>query len=95
MISNFGKSFNDKFLLLHILLIVIQKEIREPRMNEIAYLRVTILVLQEMIKDIIKFSLKAGVALFIIGVGTKLGKDAIENLRDIQEARKISIDGRG
>ena len=41
-----------------------------------------------MIKDIIKFSLKAGVALFIIGIGTKLGKDAIENLKNIQEARK-------
>lgn len=48
-----------------------------------------------MVKDIIKFSLKAGVALFVIGVGTKIGKDAIENLRDIQDARKISQDGRG
>ena len=47
-----------------------------------------------MVKDIIKFSLKAGVALFIIGIGTKLGKDAIENLRDMQDARKISEDGR-
>jgi len=47
-----------------------------------------------MVKDIIKFTVKAGVALFVIGVGTKIGKDAIENLRDIQEARKISKDGR-
>ncbi len=48
-----------------------------------------------MVKDIIKFTLKAGVALFVIGVGTKIGKDAIENLRDIQEERKISQDARG
>jgi hypothetical protein len=48
-----------------------------------------------MIKDIIKFTLKAGAALFIIGVGTKLAKDAIENLRDIQDARNSSNDGRG
>jgi hypothetical protein len=48
-----------------------------------------------MIKDIIKFSLKAGAALFVLGVGTKIGKDAIENLRDIQESRKISKDARG
>jgi hypothetical protein len=45
-----------------------------------------------MVKDIIKFSLKAGVALFVIGVGTKIGKDAIENLREIQDERKISSD---
>ncbi|WP_156115536.1 hypothetical protein [Psychroserpens sp. Hel_I_66] len=46
-----------------------------------------------MKKDIIKFSLKAAVALFVLGVGTKIGKDAIENLKDIQDARKISKDG--
>jgi len=48
-----------------------------------------------MIKDIIKFTLKAGAALFVIGVGTKIGKDAIENLRAIQDARQNSKDGRG
>lgn len=47
-----------------------------------------------MVKDIIKFSLKASAAMFIIGVGTKLGKDAIDNLRNIQDSRKISKDGR-
>lgn len=41
-----------------------------------------------MVKDIIKFSIKAGVALFILGVGTKIGKDAIEHLKEIQDQRK-------
>ncbi len=47
-----------------------------------------------MIKDFIKFSLKASAAMFIIGVGTKLGMDAVENLRNIQDARKSMKDGR-
>lgn len=47
-----------------------------------------------MVRDIIKFTVKAGAALFVIGVGTKIGKDAIENLRDIQESRNNSKDER-
>ncbi len=39
-------------------------------------------------KDFIKFTLKASVALFVIGVGTKLGKDAINNLQEFNNNRK-------
>ena len=39
-------------------------------------------------KDIIKFTLKASVALFILGVGTKLGKDAITDLKEFKNSRK-------
>lgn len=44
-------------------------------------------------KDFIKFALKASVALFVIGVGTKLGKDAIDNLQEFQDNRKNVKDG--
>ena len=80
--------------MLHSILFVTQTICTILIINQFAYLRETILVFKKMVKDIIKFSLKAGVALFIIGIGTKLGKDAIENLRDMQDARKISEDGR-
>lgn len=39
-------------------------------------------------KEIIKFTLKASIALFAIGVGAKLGKDAIENLRQFKNDRE-------
>lgn len=45
-------------------------------------------ILAIMVKDVIKFSIKAGVALFILGLGTKIGKDAIEHLKDIQNEQK-------
>ncbi|MGC1631078.1 MAG: hypothetical protein WA749_03095 [Gelidibacter sp.] len=45
-------------------------------------------------KSLIKFGLKSAVALFAIGVGTKLGKDAINDLRDHQDKRKSSDYGR-
>lgn len=45
-------------------------------------------------KAIIKFGLKSAVALFAIGVGTKLGKDAINDLKQFQDERKISKNGR-
>lgn len=38
-------------------------------------------------KDFIKFAVKASVALFVIGVGTKLGKDAINDLRTFKYNR--------
>lgn len=41
-------------------------------------------------KSLIKFGLKSAVALFAIGVGTKLGKDAINDLKDYQDRRKNS-----
>ena len=44
-------------------------------------------------KDFIKFALKASVALFVIGVGTKLGKDAINDLQEFQDNRKKVKDG--
>lgn len=39
-------------------------------------------------KDFIKFTLKASVALFVLGVGTKLGKDAISDLKQFKDNRK-------
>lgn len=45
-------------------------------------------------KSIIKFGLKSAVALFAIGVGTKLGKDAITDLKQFQDNRKNSNNGR-
>lgn len=39
-------------------------------------------------KSIIKFGVKSAVALFVIGIGTKLGKDAMTNLKEFQEERK-------
>ncbi len=39
-------------------------------------------------KSIIKFGLKSAIALFVIGIGTKLGKDAIEDLKQFQDDRK-------
>lgn len=45
-------------------------------------------------KSIIKFGLKSAVALFAIGIGTKLGKDAITDLKEFQEHRKNSNNGR-
>lgn len=44
-------------------------------------------------KDFIKFSLKASVALFVLGVGTKLGKDAINDLREFKNNRKQGNNG--
>jgi len=44
-------------------------------------------------KSLIKFGLKSAVALFAIGVGTKLGKDAINNLRQFQDERKNNNNG--
>ncbi len=44
-------------------------------------------------KSLIKFGLKSAVALFAIGVGTKLGKDAITDLKQFQENRKNSNNG--
>ena len=44
-------------------------------------------------RDVIKFALKASVALFIIGVGTKLGKDALEALQDYQDNKNNVNDG--
>ena len=44
-------------------------------------------------KDIIKFSLKAGVALFVLGVGTKLGKDAINDLKQFKNNRNHHNNG--
>lgn len=44
-------------------------------------------------KDFIKFALKASVALFIIGIGTKLGKDGINDLQQFKNNRNQSSDG--
>lgn len=44
-------------------------------------------------KDFIKFALKAGVALFVIGVGAKLGTDAVEHLQNMQDQKKMNNDG--
>lgn len=38
-------------------------------------------------KEIVKFTLKASIALVAIGIGTKLGKDAINNLREFKNQR--------
>ena len=45
-------------------------------------------------KSLIRFGLKSAVALFAIGVGTKLGKDAITDLKQFQDNRKNSNHGR-
>lgn len=45
-------------------------------------------------KSIIKFGLKSAIALFVIGIGTKLGKDAIADLKDFQDNRKNIKHGR-
>ena len=45
-------------------------------------------------KSLIKFGLKSAVALFAIGIGTKLGKDAINDLRQFQYNRKQLNDGK-
>ncbi|MBO3097876.1 hypothetical protein [Gelidibacter pelagius] len=45
-------------------------------------------------KSIIKFGLKSAIALFVIGIGTKLGKDAINDLKQFQNDRKTSNNGR-
>lgn len=39
-------------------------------------------------KSIIKFGLKAAVAVLVVGIGTKLGKDAIADLKEYQDNRK-------
>jgi len=44
-------------------------------------------------RDVIKFALKASVALFAIGVGTKLGKDALADLQEFQNKRTQDTDG--
>ncbi|WP_299390850.1 hypothetical protein [uncultured Gelidibacter sp.] len=44
-------------------------------------------------KSLIKFGLKSAIALFVIGIGTKLGKDAIDDLKDFQDNRKQVNDG--
>lgn len=45
-------------------------------------------------KSIIKFGLKSAIALFAIGIGTKLGKDAINDLKQFQNDRKNIKDGK-
>ncbi|WP_190246270.1 hypothetical protein [Gelidibacter gilvus] len=45
-------------------------------------------------KSIIKFGLKSAIALFAIGIGTKLGKDAINDLKQFQIDRKNTKDGK-
>ncbi|MBA6153611.1 hypothetical protein [Gelidibacter maritimus] len=45
-------------------------------------------------KSIIKFGLKSAIALFVIGIGTKLGKDAITDLKQFQDNRKNLNNGR-
>lgn len=45
-------------------------------------------------KSIIKFGLKSAIALFVIGVGTKLGKDAINDLKQFQNDRKHLSNGK-
>lgn len=45
-------------------------------------------------KSLIKFGFKSAVALFAIGIGTKLGKDAIDNLKQFQDNRKQLNNGR-
>lgn len=45
-------------------------------------------------KSIIKFGLKSAIALFAIGIGTKLGKDAINDLKQFQDHRKNIKDGK-
>lgn len=45
-------------------------------------------------KSIIKFGLKSAIALFAIGIGTKLGKDAIADLKYFQDNRKNIKNGR-
>lgn len=36
-------------------------------------------------KDFVKFAIKASIAMVAIGVGTKLGKDAINNLKEFKD----------
>ena len=45
-------------------------------------------------KSIIKFGLKSAIALFAIGIGTKLGKAAINDLKQFQNDRKNIKDGK-
>ncbi|WP_170245228.1 hypothetical protein [Gelidibacter salicanalis] len=45
-------------------------------------------------KSLLKFGLKSVVALFAIGVGTKLGKDAIADLKQFQDNRKLEDNGK-
>lgn len=45
-------------------------------------------------KSILKFGLKSAIALFAIGIGTKLGKDAINDLKQFQDERKNIKDGK-
>ncbi|HUH26714.1 hypothetical protein [Gelidibacter sp.] len=45
-------------------------------------------------KSIIKVGLKSAIALFAIGIGTKLGKDAINDLKQFQNDRKNIKDGK-
>lgn len=45
-------------------------------------------------KSLIKFGLKSAIALFVIGIGTKLGKDAINDLKQFQDDRKNLNNGK-
>ncbi|WP_166643287.1 hypothetical protein [Gelidibacter sediminis] len=45
-------------------------------------------------RSLLKFGFKSVVALFAIGVGTKLGKDAINDLKQFQDNRKHVDNGR-
>ncbi len=45
-------------------------------------------------KSLIKFGFKSAVALFAIGIGTKLGKDAINDLKQFQDNRKQLNNGK-
>ncbi len=43
--------------------------------------------------EFIKFALKASVALFVIGIGTKLGKDSISHLQQFKNDKKQMTNG--
>lgn len=44
-------------------------------------------------KEFIKFALKASIGLVAIGIGTKLGKDAINNLKNFKDQRNQENNG--
>lgn len=45
-------------------------------------------------KSLVKFGIKSAVALLAIGIGTKLGKDAINDLQQFQDNRKQLNNGK-
>ncbi|HLT32327.1 MAG TPA: hypothetical protein VKZ98_00925 [Aquaticitalea sp.] len=44
-------------------------------------------------KEFVKFAIKASIGLVAIGVGTKLGKDAINNLKEFKNQRNQESNG--